>query len=160
MSWIDFRKELPGLRGLYVHAVNVSGESLTMSLLSLGFKVYTVEGSSILDQRTFFEGFARALEFPPYFGHNWDAWDECLGDFGDSLSTSRVAIVWKHADVLLNADIQAFLQAVCDLDRLANNLALVPELQPKKGTEPKQLEIFLLGEGSGFTIRPDLKPKS
>jgi hypothetical protein len=36
---------------------------------------------------------AQKLQFPHYFGHNWDALDECLGDLSWLKGIERVAIV-------------------------------------------------------------------
>jgi RNAse (barnase) inhibitor barstar len=149
LSWLNIRKAFPGLRGDRIHVVNVETEAITKELSSLSFKVYMIDGSKISDENSFFDEVAQALEFPEHFGHNWAAWNDCLGDFG-SLAPKRVAIVWKHADETFAVDAQTFLQAVCDLENLAMWSALHPTDQTGKEIEPKQIEIFFLGDGEGF----------
>lgn len=46
-----------------------------------GFAVRTIQGKNCRTPSTLFGEFARALDFPDYFGHNWDALEECLADF-------------------------------------------------------------------------------
>jgi hypothetical protein len=47
-----------------------------------------------------FQAFARDLEFPSYFGFNWDALDECVADL-EWLPAAGYMIVLSHAmDVL------------------------------------------------------------
>lgn len=45
-----------------------------------GFVIRTIEGKKCRTSSSLFTEFARALSFPEYFGHNWDALEECLAD--------------------------------------------------------------------------------
>ena len=58
----------------------------------------------ITSAEALFSKLAQALELPDYFGHNWDALDECLRDvFGDILLLVHDAeSLWREApDVAL-----------------------------------------------------------
>lgn len=45
-----------------------------------GFALRVIQGKKCGTPNGVFNEFARALEFPDYFGHNWDALEECLAD--------------------------------------------------------------------------------
>lgn len=45
-----------------------------------GFALRVINGKKCATPAGVFTEFARALEFPDYFGHNWDAMEECLAD--------------------------------------------------------------------------------
>jgi len=49
-----------------------------------------------------FQEFAAALQFPYYFGHNWDALDECLGDLY-WLPARLYILVITNAQLLLSS---------------------------------------------------------
>ncbi len=40
-----------------------------------------VDGTQCRDSQKLFTSWAAALDFPQYFGHNWNALDECLSDY-------------------------------------------------------------------------------
>ena len=65
-----------------------------------GFAVRTIQGKKCRTPSGLFGEFARALAFPDYFGHNWDALEECLAD-----------LEWLPAKgyILLITDTQAVL---------------------------------------------------
>ncbi|MEK7300786.1 MAG: barstar family protein [Nitrospirota bacterium] len=65
-----------------------------------GFTLRVVHGKKCSTPAGLFTEFARALGFPDYFGHNWDAMEECLAD-----------LEWLPAKgyILLLTDAQAVL---------------------------------------------------
>ena len=65
-----------------------------------GFAVRTIQGKKCRTPSGLFGEFARVLDFPDYFGHNWDALEECLAD-----------LEWLPAKgyILLITDTQAVL---------------------------------------------------
>lgn len=153
-SWLDIRKEFLGLRGFHIHVVDVSVEVLMTALSALDFKLYRIDGSKILDERTFFTEVAQVFDFPAYFGHNWDALNDCWGDI--DFSAQRIAIVWEYADQTLSADVQTFLEAVCTFYDFAVGLGTYDEDESKI----IQMEVFLVGHGRGFNVKLNLGSKS
>ena len=65
-----------------------------------GYVLRTIQGKKCRTPSGLFDEFARALAFPDYFGHNWDALEECLAD-----------LEWLPAKgyILLITDTQAVL---------------------------------------------------
>ncbi|HKB83736.1 MAG TPA: barstar family protein [Burkholderiales bacterium] len=63
------------------------------------------------DKNGFLETVARALQFPAYFGHNWDAFYDCLLDLkhGDGAGT---LLVLRDASGFARADPEEFAAAV------------------------------------------------
>lgn len=111
------------------------------ALSAHGFALYQLDDSRIADGQTFFNEVAKTLAFPEYFGYNWDALIDCLGDLEDR-PTRRAAIVWRHADRAMRHDLQVFLEAVHIFLTVAADLGRYRE----DGGEPVQLELFLTGK--------------
>ena len=142
MAYADLKTALPWLRGLRVHAAAAGREAEVRAVLEAeGFVQRTLEGSRIHGEASFFQEAARALGFPGYFGGNWDAFNDCLGDvvFGPA---ERIAVIWRDADKSLAADAQTVLDATAAFDAVGS--------PGSEDEDPAQLEIFLLGNGPGF----------
>jgi hypothetical protein len=65
------------------------------------------------DKEAFLTAFARALGFPEYFGRNWDAFYDCLGDVG----AERMVLLLRGASAFARAEPEEFGAA---LDTLAD----------------------------------------
>lgn len=76
-------------------------EATTIVKAPSGFVLCTLQGKKCRTSASLFAEFARALTFPDYFGHNWDALEECLAD-----------LEWLPAKgyVLLITDAQAVIE--------------------------------------------------
>jgi len=139
-SWIDLHKIFVDIKGDFIHVVNDSSESLEKILIEHNFSVYKINGNKIFDEETFFKEVAQVFGFPAYFGNNWAAWDDSLGDFGN-LAPNNVAIIWEGSGQTFISDEQLFLQAICDLYNLAAVFA-TPQYFVK--SDKKQIEVFIL----------------
>jgi hypothetical protein len=70
-------EEKPGVYRLLLRA---PANALCAEAQAAGWQCHAVNGESIKDKADFLAASARALHFPAYFGHNWDAFEECLND--------------------------------------------------------------------------------
>lgn len=60
--------------------------------------VPTLDGRALVDKQGLLAALAWALEFPDYFGANWDALEECLRDM--CWRDGPIALCIDHADAL------------------------------------------------------------
>lgn len=68
-------------------------------------EVRLVRGTRCRTTEKLFDEFSAALQFPPYFGHNWDAFDECLHDLGDWMTHAEtLTIVLSESAELLSLE--------------------------------------------------------
>lgn len=66
-----------------------------------------LDGRTLADKQSLLAGIAQALEFPDYFGANWDALEECLGDM--SWREGRICLLIEHADAIPEALLNTLL---------------------------------------------------
>jgi RNAse (barnase) inhibitor barstar len=86
-----------------------------------------VDGHTCRTRAAFFREAARALEFPAHFGHNWDAFLDCLRDL------DRPALIVAHADELLadeNPRQLAILLEIISEEELPATFAASPDRMP------------------------------
>ena len=65
--------------------------------------VWRIDLNGVHSKHTLLEVIARELRIPDYFGHNWDALEECLRDFDEGKGW---LIIFESADSLLRLPVQ------------------------------------------------------
>lgn len=65
--------------GVY-HAPRQGMSELLAAAEAAGFATFRIDLATVFDKEGFFERLATALAFPNWFGCNWDALADCLGD--------------------------------------------------------------------------------
>jgi len=58
-----------------------------------GFDVVTISLAGVTDKDALLERFAAALAFPDWFGGNWDALEDCLGDLSWREDRGRLLLI-------------------------------------------------------------------
>ena len=74
--------------------------------------VVHLDGTKITSKESFLKEMAEALEFPSYFGHNFDALEDCLRDL-----KGKYLVIWTNTDYLNN---ETYNKAIAILDRVIN----------------------------------------
>jgi RNAse (barnase) inhibitor barstar len=103
-------------------------------LAEFGFGIDVVDFAGVGDKESTMARIAEALELPEWFGRNWDALDETLGD--RYCRSSRV-LVLNHLETLVRADRRttATLLQVAG-DAVAETGSLVLAVGLPTGSEP------------------------
>lgn len=93
---------LQSIKPPWAHLLVVDDGQGSQSKLSVppGFVMKTLAGSRCRTKPALLSEFARALMFPDYFGHNWDALEECLVDL-EWLPAKGYVLVITEAEQLL-----------------------------------------------------------
>jgi len=66
--------------GIYHFVSEASVPFLRQEADKADWRLYALDGKKITDKKTFLAQIAREMEFPDYFGKNWDALNDCLTD--------------------------------------------------------------------------------
>ena len=60
-------------------------------------QIYLINGDEIRDKESFLRVVSIALKFPDYFGHNWDALNDCLTDMSCIDINHPIYMVYKNS---------------------------------------------------------------
>jgi RNAse (barnase) inhibitor barstar len=109
--------------------------------------VLRVDMSRACDKASMLDAVAKALRFPKWFGHNWDALNDCLLDMGWLPALGYVIILDQCDGIHARAEddfvtLMQLFQAVADewredgkpfwclVDMLADGIAWLPAIEP------------------------------
>jgi RNAse (barnase) inhibitor barstar len=109
---------LQSTKAPWTSLLTISGEQRAESLVRppAGWMLKVVKGRHCKTPTTLFAEFSRALEFPDYFGHNWDALEECLADLEWLPAKGYILLITDAIHVLANddAEYETFLEILRD----------------------------------------------
>ncbi|MFD8321970.1 barstar family protein [Kitasatospora purpeofusca] len=116
-----------------------------------------VRGANCRSRAALFAEWARALSFPGYFGHNWDAFEECLNDAilppgaaAAGAADTRLLVLVTDADALLADEPPAQLALLLDiLDAVADHGLRVLFLADPPGVEAAEARLRAAGRRTG-----------
>lgn len=77
--------------------------TMVKGLVDQGIQVFYLDGSNINDKKSFLNKTAEVMQFPNYFGHNWDAFDECITDL-EWLPTKRYVVIYNKPNLFAEAN--------------------------------------------------------
>lgn len=99
---------------LLVVPVGQRAESLVR--IPSGFALRMIKGSKCRTTAGLLTEWARALDFPDYFGHNWDALEECLADLEWLPAKGYILLITEAVQVLPDdeEEYETFLEILRD----------------------------------------------
>ncbi len=68
-----------------------------------GVQVFYLDGKQINSKEKFLNKAAEAMQFPQYFGANWDAFDECINDL-TWCPANKYIIFYDNASIFAQSD--------------------------------------------------------
>ncbi|RUT10137.1 hypothetical protein DSM106972_006320 [Dulcicalothrix desertica PCC 7102] len=92
-------------------------EKVIEALSGQGIQVFYLDGREIYNKETFLTKAATAMNFPSYFGGNWDAFEECITDL-TWYPAEKYVVIYERPDILAQADPTAW-QTALDILRAA-----------------------------------------
>jgi RNAse (barnase) inhibitor barstar len=105
-----WRHHLAGSDGPLIHFLPpelLHSESVKSGAGQLGFAVFEVDGRKIQNIPSLMDAFAMAMNFPPYFGRNWDALHDCTTDLSWERAIGYTLVLFD-ADPLLDLEENGF----------------------------------------------------
>lgn len=97
----SIRTELPFAASGPLHRVHVSAAPLLDAFLERhGYARVEVDGARMGGRVAMHAELARAMDFPDWYGANWDAFNDCFGGFLHERRGSIVAVVVHNAELM------------------------------------------------------------
>lgn len=95
-------------------------EAIEEAAIELGFAVAPIDFAGCNDKAEVLDRFAQALRFPEWFGENWDALADCLGDLSWWPADGYLLLL-DHAGAWRAADGDAFAMLLDVLNEAAGH---------------------------------------
>ncbi|MDP8909631.1 MAG: barstar family protein, partial [Chloroflexota bacterium] len=150
-DFVWFRQAMPWLGPGFVYCVHEDAlDILRGDLARHRFNIVSLDGTAMTDGPSFHAEAKRAFGFPDYYGSNWDAFNDCLGE---TRLAHPTAILWSAAEVLVSSDLKTFAEAIAEFSRFRDAFKRA-DPRTVEVADPVQVELLLLGRGKGFR-RPD-----
>ena len=108
-----------------------SGPALREELAQQGLALATFNGDTISGGPAMLKALGQALAFPPYYGANWDAAEECLRDLGEryplgcALLIDHASMLWQRLPRKMGQLVSLWLAASDDLAPSGTPLQLI-----------------------------------
>jgi RNAse (barnase) inhibitor barstar len=112
--------DLLGTGGPWVHRLSHRRAEEVLAPVRGGTSVIVeLDGTRMQDLTQFFVEYARAFRFPDYFGANWPAFDECLGDLDWLPSHAYTTVITSGESLLRDFPVEReiFSRVVSDVGR-------------------------------------------
>jgi hypothetical protein len=103
-----------------VHRLSSECAEEALAPVRLGASVIVeLDGTRMQDVPQLFSEYARAFRFPDYFGANWPAFDECLGDLDWLPSRAYTTVITSGESLLEDVPVEreTFFRVVSDVGR-------------------------------------------
>lgn len=88
--------------GIY-HLPYAADLALEEAAESLGYPLLRLDLARVTDKEGFLAAIGKVLDFPDWYGHNWDALADCLSDMS-WLEADGYVLVLDHADAFAAAN--------------------------------------------------------
>ena len=109
-----------------------------------GIRIVALDGTAIEDKETLLAELGRTLQFPAYYGANWDAAEECLRDIaarqGIALFINRADEPWQRLPREMGTLVSIWLSASNELSKQGSPLQLIFLLERPLNTPPSPPE--------------------
>jgi RNAse (barnase) inhibitor barstar len=103
MSKLQLALTQERIPGLYRFGSRATHEFLMNEADAAGWRLFYLDGARVRDKKSFLDKAARAMEFPEYFGHNWDAFEECVNDLAWAPASGYILLFQAPERMIKNA---------------------------------------------------------
>lgn len=136
----------PGEAGVFVRPADAA--ALDAAAERAGLTRWTVDLAGVRTKDALLATLAERLEFPEWFGANWDALNDVLAERAWEQSTG-VVLALEHCGELAHADPEAFETALEVLDSVAESCydEDIPFWVFVDGVDAEAFDLPVLGEG-------------
>jgi RNAse (barnase) inhibitor barstar len=95
-----------------IHPLPAGGlTALVRAARAAGVRLHRIDLRTCRDKADLLKAIATGLAFPAWFGHNWDALADCLGDLSWH-AARHLVVVFEHAESLIDAAPGDYLTAL------------------------------------------------
>src|SRR5579862_4463551 len=112
-------KRLADPRQSGIHRATPRSEELEQASKQAGLAMFRIDISQARDRKDFLNVIAKVLQFPDWFGYNWDALNDCLTDLEWLSTKTGYVLLFENADRFAAGHKHDFRQAM-DVFRAAS----------------------------------------